>query len=841
MRISRFEVKNYKGIEKLELRIPKPDPARPNSGSLLSIIGKNNAGKSTVLNALHRALELSKLPIEEFYNHDPEHHPVSVEIEFDEVTTRDKDKPAVRPYCSAQGTYNIRIEWSKPNAAPARKVKDVPVIFQRPDGPKSKDNWAKHPHWGPLVKLFEQQYGTFSPKIEHYNKIEQLAVEQKITQVFSYGAEDWQGEELYRSNPAGWQSLLLAALPRVVYVPAIRETKEEAEVSKKSASIRQLVSYMFEKQLDTNKAIQTLREATLRVGKLFSTEEKDNIIIEMERNINRILSPLANVQGHLSFSSGDIGIDLPGYAQLLLKDKHGPITKPEHHGHGTQRALILSLLQALADLESTNKSARGLVLLFEEPEIYLHPEMCRKMRDTLIAISRKPDAQVVCTTHSPVFLDLAERHDGIVLLSKDAQSGKVQCFQRTQDIFRKDDDKEARQRLRMLLSFDPAVNELFFSEEVCLVEGDTEIAAISAIADKLIANQVIEKEIYQRVRHGLTMINCRGKATIPAFQRVLNEFGIKYRVVHDSDSNKNSAPLRTANSKIADAIKEIHPDDSDAYVLIHEPNFEKHLFNDEYSEDKPWKASLKIAQLDSIEASSPLLRFFTFVLNRSLTDLAAQPPPATSGVSSDTQGARHCYEAPRRNTRNNYAYREVLLRSGNRLSAGAVIGIAAGPGRIDGLDEFLACEPLPPELLVAKVMGDSMLDTFRSGEMVLLRKLDITLPSENDPDRLIAIEKFRENIGNNKVYVLAINDDVNRCAYTIKRVLYSGTGVDWICRIVADNPQSDWHTRGEFVVRRTDQVHFAAEVVALVKDLARPEPAVEDGDSLDTTRNQKLR
>ena len=89
------------------------------------------------------------------------------------------------------------------------------------------------------------------------------------------------------------------------------------------------------------------------------------------------------------------------------------------------------------------------------------------------------------------------------------------------------------------------------------------------------------------------------------------------------------------------------------------------------------------------------------------------------------------------------------------------------------------------------------------------------------------IERFRENIVNNRIYVVAINDGIERNEYTIKRVLFSGSGVDWICRIVADNPEVEWHSRGEFVVRRTDRIHFAAELVALVKDIERPVAAEE--------------
>ncbi len=822
MRIARFSIKNYKGIEHLELRMPKTIDERPASGNLLSIIGKNNAGKSSILNALHKALELGRASIEDFPHHKPEEYPICVEIEFDEITELDKTKPAVGPHLTPDGTYVIRIEWSGPGA-PTRKVKDAQPQFIHPDN-RQKGTWLAHPVWSRVIKSYEEKYGPISSiKNEVISKLEQIAFAQNETSVFKM--KEWQDDERYRQNPAGWQSLLLNALPRVVYVPAIRDTREEAEVGKKNTTIRQLVSYMFEKQLDKHRTIHSLKTAALKVSKLFAPEEKDQVVSAMEKSINDILTPLAGVTGHLGYSNKDIAIDLGGYAYYLIKDQHGPETKPEHHGHGTQRALILSLLQALAELETSDKAGKGLLLLFEEPEIYLHPEMCRKMRDTLITISRRKDSQVICTTHSPVFLDLAERHDGILLLKKDPSNGMVTCFQRTQDIFNDQDDKESRQRLRMILNFDPAVNELFFSERVCLVEGDTEMAAIGAVAEKLVETGKIDREKYQRARHEMTMISCRGKATIPAFQKVLNEFGIKYRVVHDSDSDKkNNAALQTLNAQIASLMKQAYPTDAHLHTLVHDPNFEYQNLQQTFLNDKPWRTATNIHERETLDGAVELLKYFEFALHSPIDKLTPEPLP----TDNDTSSLKRNFDAPRRNTRHNYQpYREVLLREARRLASHVVIGIAAGPGHIDDLEEFCTSDHLGKDLFVAKVKGDSMLDTLQSNDLVLLRTLNVCLEPVADKASMTNIERFRENIVNNRIYVVAINDGIERNEYTIKRVLFSGSGVDWICRIVADNPEVEWHSRGEFVVRRTDRIHFAAELVALVKDIERPVAAEE--------------
>ena len=44
---------------------------------------------------------------------------------------------------------------------------------------------------------------------------------------------------------------------------------------------------------------------------------------------------------------------------------------------------------------------RQLIIGFEEPEIYLHPNAISKMRDTIYGLAETGNNQIVCTIHSP--------------------------------------------------------------------------------------------------------------------------------------------------------------------------------------------------------------------------------------------------------------------------------------------------------------------------------------------------------------------------------------------------------------------------------------------------------
>jgi predicted ATP-dependent endonuclease of OLD family len=83
----------------------------------------------------------------------------------------------------------------------------------------------------------------------------------------------------------------------------------------------------------------------------------------------------------------------------------------ENRGAGIQNSFILALFRTYAKYETPN-----FILAIEEPENSLHPRAQREMRWAMQDLSKK--SQVICTTHSPVFLDLGRLEDNVVLRRK---------------------------------------------------------------------------------------------------------------------------------------------------------------------------------------------------------------------------------------------------------------------------------------------------------------------------------------------------------------------------------------------------------------------------------------
>lgn len=615
MRLHELTIRNFKCIDDLTITIPETVPERVGSADFLTILGRNNVGKSSVLEAIRLALpasDISKPLIEHFRGKNIDNGPIEVEFVFTELTDEDKLRRGVRTHVF-NDRYKIKKVWAEPN-------KSFQVYAYHPK--KIIPNWPEKTNtksafmdagadWSKAFQEFETSTGQQITKVTTAIKAElDSFILENCPVLVEETNPSWQ------PNPGGLQQNVDAALPKLIFVPALKHTKEEAGVSEKNSAARQIVEAMFSNELSANQAVQKFTEAAAAVKDIFTGEGEGNDIIRgLEGRLSKKLNRLIPLSAKFDFVPPDFTSDLASKTVLELTD--GLVnTRPEHQGHGAQRALVISLLELFA--ESSNQGtaeepAKNVLLLVEEPEIYLHPQMCKKMRDVLMEIARYGTAQVICTSHSPVFINVADRHDGICILRKDSLN-KLYSIQRNEDLFPGQNTEDLRNRLRMLLDFDPAVLEAFFADRVCLVEGDCEIAAVEAIAEKLVENSLLDQQQYVQARRDITLINCRGKWTIRAFQRVLNGFQVPYIVVHDADLEGETG----ANLEI---LKELSGEEYRR--LVHNPNFEQQLFGEEWSKDKPWKANKKINAMN--ELGEGFLKYFYFV-----TGLT--PPPMTTSI-----------------------------------------------------------------------------------------------------------------------------------------------------------------------------------------------------------------
>lgn len=243
----------------------------------------------------------------------------------------------------------------------------------------------------------------------------------------------------------------------------------------------------------------------------------------------------------------------------------------------------------------------GYLLLIDEPENALHPMAARAAQRHLYELAKSPDWQVIMTTHSPHFVNPFEDHTTIVRLDRpgDGEAAPVAPkTYRSDSIEFEGDDKE---RLQALQHIDPSFSEVFFGSYPVLVEGDTEHAAFMS--------SILERQ------HGLmdrvTVIRARGKAILVPLIKVMTHFRIDFGVVHDTDTpfkrNGHRNGMWTENEKIRNAVLNARAAGISARHRVSIPDFERFLGGEEVSKDKPLQTYLTVANDDQLAQRVQLL------------------------------------------------------------------------------------------------------------------------------------------------------------------------------------------------------------------------------------------
>ncbi|MDN2656850.1 AAA family ATPase [Cobetia sp. 14N.309.X.WAT.E.A4] len=264
-------------------------------------------------------------------------------------------------------------------------------------------------------------------------------------------------------------------------------------------------------------------------------------ITELELSLSRELS-VWGTKIDIEIKEPDIDNVIKSNTQIWIDD--GVRTDIVRKGHGLQRALTLALVQVLAKetpgrlhVDNDVRISNSKYFIFEEPELYLHPQAQRQLFDSFVKLSDLGSQVIICT-HSSGLIDL-ERYRSIYIADKsDDEAGTVvrKC---AGDIFEGDEKKD----FNLTYWINPDRSELFFAKKVILLEGATEKAVIPALAKK-----------YELYKYEYTAIDCGSKNSIPQYIKLLNCFLIPYVAVYDQDHQhhknidaRNAADRSTQN------------------------------------------------------------------------------------------------------------------------------------------------------------------------------------------------------------------------------------------------------------------------------------------------------
>jgi hypothetical protein len=266
-----------------------------------------------------------------------------------------------------------------------------------------------------------------------------------------------------------------------VCVPAVKDASTEQVEAKKTA-LGLLLERTVRCKISFKEPLGNLRkELEAKYAEII--QENQGALSELSKTLTTRLREWSHPDAslELNWQLGSLNIPEP-LAQIAAGEGNfaGQLTR---FGHGLQRSYLLALLQELSRCD--DPSAPKLILACEEPEIYQHPPQARHLADVFTSLSQR-NSQVIVCTHSPLFVSGRGVED-VRVVRKDPGGASHVTRVILEDVaarIAEATDEVAAGPAGMILKIEqalqPALNEMFFTPVLILVEGLEDLAYITS-------------------------------------------------------------------------------------------------------------------------------------------------------------------------------------------------------------------------------------------------------------------------------------------------------------------------------------------------------------------------
>lgn len=505
MKLRHFRAQRYRSLREFELDVD----------DFMVLVGENNCGKSNFFYALDLFLSSTVRGVsqETFFNHQTD-KPILLTGTYGQLTQAELER--LGPW-TVDGTLTISKEYG---LDPSGKVTvDYYALMRVPRDPWLREDFEEYSNRDVVSRLPIAEFLPETGRISRDAYGQAVArFKERYGDALEYGIEQ-------RKNPAGYKQVLDGYLPEFHLVEAVREATEETKTTS-TALLGRLLAVVVRRIAQFNPAYERLTTAVDGIKRLIQGEtpgEKIAEIRELEHSIEGALS-VWDITVNITVEPPDLDRLFQLGTNVELDD--GLPTSVESKGHGLQRSLIFALMRVWAAESKPHIGAdtgvlreRSNIFAFEEPELFLHPQVCRATYEALREISATD--QILLCTHSSHFVNM-EDYRSLAVIRKPTHDDGTEALRVTSDLF--EGDEERKKRFDMIRFFSPDRNEVFFARNVALVEGATEKALIPLVARRL--------GIFD---HSVSLIDCGGKFNLPLYMKVLNAYRIPYIAIYDED------------------------------------------------------------------------------------------------------------------------------------------------------------------------------------------------------------------------------------------------------------------------------------------------------------------
>lgn len=550
MRIVTVQIQNFRALQNVTIRFD----------SVTTLIGPNGVGKSTVLRALDWFFNSNK-PIltDRDSTNGVQEEKIEVGVTFGNLT--EKDRKALGSYVTESiSTFTVwktrHAEGREVLSANSKQFRGFDVIR---NGKSAKDRIAAYqklnrdqPHLGlPSIK----SDAACSDALKEWEALHPEMLENSLVELTTL-FQGFNGQAF------------LSDLFQFVFISADIRANEISQDSGKST-----VSSILEHAIDRTSAeaeIERLLDGVSDDLARVYTESFAKSLENINQDFNRALHQFASLRS-VSIEPVNHRINIPKTIfELVIRD--GEISTPiEYQGHGFQRTLIISALQVLAEMDSAGN--QGVIFLaIEEPELFQHPTQAQAFAKVLRHLSENSDksVQIAYATHSPYFLEAVHFDQVRRLTRPDNKDASVRVYESSfeavlDQINSKDSIDKVAGLMRMQLA--KKLPNALFSSKVLLVEGTTDAAIITGIADRHSPGWLETQ--------GVSVVDAGSKTCLALTHGILTSLGIPTFVIFDCDKNckEVDAPGHRKNNRELFEYLKIEEEDFPPTRVVHSAAF----------------------------------------------------------------------------------------------------------------------------------------------------------------------------------------------------------------------------------------------------------------------------
>lgn len=396
MKIVQVKIKNFRSYK---------DEVKVDFGSLTAFVGKNDVGKSTILEALDvffggGVIKLDKNDVNKICAKNEDLN-IQIAVVFDnfpqEIILDDSNPTNLRDEYLLNKDGKLEIIKKYSNAGKER----VFIRAHHPSYEKCSD--LHHKKISDLQKIVKDE------NIPCDNKAKSAELRKAIWSHYFETLEPKELEiEVNKEDAKNIWEKLEKSLPHYALFQSDRSNNDGDNEIKNPLQIA--VSQIF-KEEQTQKELQSIAKRVIEELEKIThlTLEK---LQEMNPDVAKSLKPEIPSPSDLKWADVFKKVSITG-------DEDIPINK---RGSGVKRLILLNFFRAEAERQQNNEEKKNLVYAIEEPETSQHQEHQRILIDSLIELSKKQGIQVVLTTHSPTIVKRLDFENLRVI--KNSEKGK---------------------------------------------------------------------------------------------------------------------------------------------------------------------------------------------------------------------------------------------------------------------------------------------------------------------------------------------------------------------------------------------------------------------------------